>query len=110
MDNGYDTFPAFANVAAGSTDHVLVSAVTGRKIRFVSGYAIAGSAQTNLTFNTKGAGAGTAISALQANAANGGFVLGVNTLGWFETSAGESLTCTTGTGSPTGITFKYSLI
>ena len=98
---------ALANVAASQTDASVVAAVALKKIRVLSVFALAGGTATNLTFNTKGAGAGVAISPLLANGANGGEVLGRNVDGWFETSAGEALTVTTGTGSTTGIGVNY---
>lgn len=98
---------AIANVAASQTDSSLVTAVSGKKLRIVFVYAVAGGTATTLTFNSKGGGAGTAISALLANAANGGEVLGYNPAGWFETNTSEALTVTTGAGSATGIGVGY---
>lgn len=98
---------ALANVAASQTDAVLVTAVTGRKIRLLASATLAGTVATNLTFNTKGAGAGVAISPLFANASNSGAVLPFNPLGWVETNTGEALTVTTGAGSTTGILITY---
>ena len=98
---------AFANVAASQTDSVLVNAVPLRKIRVLGFTAVAGSTATSLTFNTKPSGSGTAISPLYANAANGGEVLAPNEIGWFETNLGEGLSCTTGSGSTTGILVIY---
>lgn len=98
---------AFANVAASQTDSVIVAAVAGKKIRVLAWGAVAGATATNLTFNSKPAGAGVAISQLFANGANGGEVYNFNPLGWFETVAGEGLTVTTGAGATTGINVSY---
>ncbi len=98
---------AFANVAASQTDSNIVTAVASKKIRVLALYAVAGATATNLTFNSKPAGAGTAISALFANAANGGEILPFNPVGWFESASGEGLTVTTGAGSTTGIGVVY---
>ena len=98
---------AFANVAASQTDSSIVAAVTGKKIRVLAFYAVAGGTATNLTFNTKPGGAGSAISPAFANGVNGGEVLGPNEYGWFETNSGEGLTVTTGAGSTTGIGVVY---
>lgn len=98
---------AFANVAASSTDASVVDAVAGKKIRVLSVYVVAGVIATTLIFNSKPAGAGTAISATLANGANGGEVLPHNDHGWFETTAGEGLTVTTGAGSTTGLGVTY---
>ncbi len=98
---------ALANVAAGQTDSQVVAAVAGKKIRVLAAVVVAGSTATNITFNTKPAGAGSAISCLLANGANGGAVLPFNPVGWFETAAGQGLTVTTGAGSTTGIQVVY---
>ena len=110
MARSATTISAKVNVAASQTDSAVVAAKTGFKIRVVALYAVAGGTATDLTFNTKPVGAGTAISALLANAANGGLVLGVNEHGWFETNSGEGLSVTTGAGSTTGIGVVYALI
>lgn len=98
---------AFANVAQSQTDSSIVAAVSGKVIRVVAATAVAGGTATNLTFNSKGSGAGTAISPLYANGINGGEVLPFNPSGWFETTSGEALTVTTGAGSTTGILVTY---
>lgn len=101
---------AFANVAASQTDSSLVAAVAERKIRVLSLAFVTGATGTAATVNSKGSGAGTAISMLFANAANGGAVLPHNALGWFETNVGEALTLTTGAGSATGVQIVYAEI
>jgi len=94
---------AFLNLAASATQTSLVAAVTAKKIRVLSVYAVAGGTATNLTFNS----ATTVISPLLANAANGGIALSHNPGGWFETVAGEALTVTSGAGSTTGLMVNY---
>lgn len=98
---------ALANVAASTTDGSVVSAVTSKKIRVLAIAVLAGSTATNITFNTKPGGAGSAKSCLFANGANGGVVLPFNPVGWFETNSGEGLSATTGAGSTTGIQVTY---
>lgn len=99
---------AFVNVATNQTDSSVVAAVTGAVIRVVSVAAVCGGTATSVTFNTKPAGAGSAISCLFADAANGGFVLPFNQFGWFETNVSEGLTVTTtAAGSTTGIIVQY---
>lgn len=104
---------AFANVAASQTDTVLVAAVNSQvAIRVLGVMVMVDGVATKVTFNSKGTGAGTAISCDLACSANGGVALmiappanpeySVNG-GWFETKRGEALTVTTGTGSSTGI-------
>lgn len=99
---------AVANVTASQTDSSVVAAVTGKKIRVLSLVTRAGATATVITFNSKPAGAGVAISAAFANGINDGVVLPFSAEGWFETVAGEALTCTTGAGSTTGIQVVYS--
>lgn len=98
---------AFANVSASQTDSAVVAAVTSKKIRVLALYALPGSTATDLTFNSKPAGSGTAISAKFANGANGGEVLPFSQVGWFETASGEGLSVTTGAGATTGIGVVY---
>jgi hypothetical protein len=98
---------AKADVAASQTDAEIVEAVAGKKIRVLAFFAVCGATATILTFNSKGAGAGVAISPNLANGANGGEVVGPNPWGWFETAVGEALTATTGAGSATGIQVVY---
>ena len=98
---------AFANVAASTTDGNIVTAVASKKIRVLAVVFVAGATATNVTFNSKPAGAGTAKSALFAAAANGGAALPYNPVGWFETVSGEGLTATTGTGATVGIQVVY---
>jgi len=101
---------AFANIAASQTDSNIISAVALKKIRVLSLICITGATATNITFNTKPTIAGSAISMLFANAANGGAVLPFSPIGWFETSIGEGLTATTGAGSTTGVQVVYVTI
>lgn len=98
---------AFANIAASITDGSVIAAVATKKLRILAVYAQCGATATNLTFNSKPAGAGAAISPTMQNGANGGEVLPQNSYGWFETVAGEGLTVTTGTGSQTGVHVLY---
>lgn len=100
----------FANVAQSQTDSSIVSAVAGYKIRVIAMKAITAGTATNVTFNTKPSGAGTAITCLNPYGANGGEVLPLNDAGWFETNVGEGLTVTTGAGSTTGIQVVYLLV
>jgi hypothetical protein len=102
---------AFANVASGTTDGALVTAVAGSTIKVLGVAIAAGAVATSVTFNTKPSGAGSAISATFALAINGTLVLPEteNGDGWFETAVGEGLTATTGIGGTTGIQIIYSI-
>ena len=99
---------ALANVGASSTDAAIGAAVSGKKLRVLAAAFVCGATATTATFNSKGSGAGTAISMQFQNAANGGAVLPLNRLGWFETISGEALTLTTGAGSTTGVQVVYT--
>lgn len=101
---------AIANISSSQTDATVVAAVSGKSIRVVQVAMVTSSVATDITFNTKGSSAGTAISPLFANGINGGAVLNYNYEGWFSTNPGEALTVTTGAGSTTGILVGYVTI
>ncbi len=103
----YPVKRAFANVAASQVDSAIVAAVAGKKIAVLAVAMVSGGTETNVTFNTKPAGAGSAISPLFANGINGGAVLPYNPMFWFLTAAGEGLSVTTGAGSATGVQVLY---
>ena len=99
---------AYDAVAASQTDSVLVAAGAGKIV--VTSVVInqGDTTPSTVTFNSKGSGAGTAVSPPLKAAANGGFVLPHNESGWFATNKDEALTVTTGAGSTTGIIITYS--
>lgn len=102
---------AWANVAASATDSSLVSAVPGKKLRVLAVVINQGdTTASTVVFNSKGSGAGTAISPTLKAAANGGFVVPFNKEGWWETASGEGLTVSTGAGSTTGIVVVYDRV
>lgn len=103
---------AFANIAASSTDGDLsIPGVSGKRVVLLACAFIAGGTATNATFNSKPSGsAGSAITCLFANAANGGAVLPFNPHGWALTKTGEGLTLTTGAGSTTGVQVQYAYV
>jgi hypothetical protein len=98
---------AFANVAASATDSNIVTAVGGKRIRVVAAVFECGATATTITFNSKPAGAGTAVSMQFQNDIYSGAVLPFLRPGWFQTTAGEGLTVTTGAGSTTGVQVVY---
>lgn len=103
-------YNAWDNVAAAATDSVLVAASGGSRIRVCSVFANAVDAGVvTFTFNSKGAGAGTAISPTFEVPLNGGFVL-PDSEGWFETNAGEALTVTTAAASAVGLIVTYEYV
>ena len=90
--DGVSATPKFANIAvAGSGDNVIVSAVSGKKLRVVSGFMIA-AGDVDAYFVD---GADTALVGDGTNgmdlAANSGFTMPFNPVGWFETGSGQSL-------------------
>ena len=101
---------AFADVAAGVTDQIIVAGVPGRRIAAIQAIAIAGGVATTLRFKSKGAGAGTAISPLFNNGVASGEVLPYSPAGWVVTAIGEALAVDTGAGSDTGVLLAYALI
>jgi hypothetical protein len=81
--------PKFAAIsAAGSGNNTLVAAVTGKKIRVIA-MAVIATGAVNAKLQS-GAG-GTDITGLFYLAANGGFVLPYNPVGWCETAAAALL-------------------
>ena len=98
---------AFANVAAGSTDTVLITAIASKKLRVLQVFASVGNVGTTLEFNSKPVGAGSAISPLINHDTFGGETMPFSPMGWFETNIGEGLSVTTGAGSSTGILVGY---
>lgn len=102
---------AVANIAASQTDAALVTAVAGSVIRvlFLS-FSPATAATAGVTFNTKPAGAGTAITPLFVGALNSVNTFPYNNVGWFQTATGGGLTVTTGAGSTVGILVGYVVV
>ena len=98
---------ALANIAASTTDGALVAAVASKKIRVLTWIALAAATATNLTFTSKPAGAGSAISALFALGITNGAAQGFSPIGHFETVAGQGLSVTTGAGSTVGVQVVY---
>ena len=93
-------------IAASTTDGAVVTAVTGKKIK-VLGVILSGPTSTTITFNSKPAGAGTAISAAFTYVAGAVTVIPSCVLGYFETVVSEGLTATTGVGGPTQVHISY---
>lgn len=102
---------AFASVAASQTDSVLVSAPTNGGFIRVLGFIInhGDTTASSVTFNTKGSGAGVAISPAFKTTANGGFVV-PSSDGWFSCARNQALTVTTSAGSATGILVSYEVM
>ena len=89
---GANLTPKFANIAvAGSGDNIIVTGVSGKKLRVLSCFLIA-AGDVDAYFvdggNTALVGDGTNGMDL---AANSGFSLPFNPIGWFETTSADSL-------------------
>lgn len=81
--------PKFAAIdAATSGDNTLVAAVVGKKIRVLAVWMVAAAA---VTARFEDGASGTALTGQMNLAANGGFVLPFNPVGWFETTANTLL-------------------
>jgi len=104
----------FANVAASQTDSVLVSAVPGKSITVLGVVIASGTvAASSVVFNSKGSGAGTAISPTFTSTIGGVATLPIAAPSsgyWFKTNVGESLTVSTGAGSATGINVTVQIV
>ncbi len=102
---------ANASIATATTDGAIVSAVANRRIRVLALAYVGGTTAAAVTFNTKPAGAGSAIGPAFVAAASTPVVLSYNPKGWLETNIGEGLTATTG-GSVTATTILvvYELV
>lgn len=98
---------AKANVTASQTDASVIAAVSTKVLVILAFRLHAGNTATSVTFNSKGAGAGTAISELFALGANGGHSPGFSPVGHFKTNTGEGLSVNTGSGATTGIGVVY---
>lgn len=108
---GKGVLNAFDLIAASTTDSILVAAFAGQKIRVVAFVINQGdTTPSTVTFNSKPAGAGTAIYPALKYAANGGTTAPEVVNGYFETNVGEGLSVTTGAGSTTGVAVTYKLV
>lgn len=85
MDGTTALTPKFAVIdAATSGDNTLVASVSSKKLRVLSLFMVASAA---VTVRFESGASGTALTGQMQLAANGGFVLPYNPLGWFETAA-----------------------
>ena len=98
------------STAASATDDVVLAAQPGLRIRVLGVVASAEGTSTAITFNSKGSGAGTAISSKLTLAATGPTVIPYAKPGWFQTNAGEGLTVTTGSGATVDFQIIYQYV
>jgi hypothetical protein len=103
---------AFDTVDASQTDSILVAApAADQKVRVLTFLINHGDTTASaVTFNSKGSGAGTAVTPALKGAANGVVGAASDRAGLFETNRGEGLSVTTGAGSATGIMVTYELV
>ena len=92
-----------ASIAASTTGGTLVAAVTGKKIRIISLLALCGATTTNVTLlsNT------TALTGTLVLPVAGTIPWQYNPAGWLDTTAGEALKATTGTGATVEFVIDY---
>lgn len=106
---------ATATIDPSTTDGNIITAKPSYRFRVVGGFVVAGGTATNVTFNSKGTGSGTAISSTIYCGANGGLAMpsppqiasGEPPFGYFQTNVGEGLSATTGSGTTVGISVVY---
>lgn len=101
---------AFANVAASSTDTVLIQGIADRVILIKGLVMQCGATATDVTFNTKTLTVGTAISAKFQLGINGTSVFPFSDSGLMKMVPGNSLSVTTSAGSTVGIQLIYEYI
>ena len=92
------------SIVQSTTDGPIIAAVPNKAVRVLA-IVMSTPTATPITFNSKPAGAGTAISPAVNLGANAPFVLpplnmpeGTGPAGWWDTNSGEGLTATTGAG------------
>jgi len=100
---GNAIFGAFNASASGDT--TLVAAVAGKKIRVLA-LTVISTAANSVHFRSLA----TPITATFPLAANGGVVLPVNELGWFETAVGEALVVNMSTITAAGMQIVYVMV
>jgi hypothetical protein len=101
------TLAAFVNGVGAATDTNVVTALPGRKIRVVGGWASAGAAASTVQFNSKPAGSGVACAGLLNLPINGTVTLDGVVI---QTNLGEGLTITTVGAGPTAVHVVYETV
>lgn len=100
---------AIANATGAQTDLAMVSGVANSKIRVIS-FAASGTTAATVVFNSKPAGAGSAISPLyNLTLAGCTTIVEKDDAGLFETAVGEGLSVTNSTGN-VGYRITYILV
>jgi hypothetical protein len=84
------------NLISNTADQAVANAVPGRKLRILQ-IELSATAAGIVTFNSKGAGAGTACTIPYQVPANTVVVIPAENFGHGETNSGEALTATTNT-------------
>ena len=100
--------PVFAAISgATSGNNTLVAADATKKIRV---FALSIVAVTAVDVRFESAAGGTALTGVMSFAANGGYVLPYNPLGWFETVANELLNMELGAAVQVSGSITYGLV
>ena len=91
------------SVSASTTEGTLIAAVAGKKIRIISMFALCGETTTNVTLlsNT------TALTGTLVLPVAGTLPWQYNPAGWLDTTAGQALKVTTGTGATVEFVIDY---
>lgn len=100
----------FGSVAASQTDQILVSATSGVQIIVLRMVLTNSGTASTITLNSKGSGAGTAISQAFNLAANGNLDLTppfADAFSLFSTQGGQGLSASTGSGGTVGYDIWY---
>lgn len=97
----------YAPVSTASSSTTLVVGTPGRKIVVLSVWLVA-SNQVNAKFQSSTGPAD--LTGFADCAQFGGFVLGFNSGGWFETALGDSLVLNLSSGTPVGGSLSYILV
>ena len=93
--------------AAASGDNTLVAAVTGKKIRVLSLFAVASGA---VTVAFESGASGTALTGQMNVGANGNITMPFNPEGWFETAAAALLNMELGGATSVDGCLTYVLV
>ncbi len=111
-------YHAYAAVAATVTDQTFTCVETGLAIAVGTGHFLSllsasilvapGGSETDVTFNSKGGSAGTAISATFPCNSPGGFVMPQNPNGWTQTNTHEVLTISSAGDAASGVQIVYA--
>ena len=97
----------YRSMTGAATNFVVVSAVTGKRIRLVSAiFRSAAASPSYVSFKDGSGGTALAVVAVPPNSAGANMVLELNTLGWFDSSSGVGIYADIGAETVQG-SFRY---